>query len=326
LKPKNKIPKDLIPDKRKNYICPVCKKKNTKKNLSFSSIFKDTSFPNYEHISCSRCHSLFISNLLSSKKLEYLHNKYYAKWENFNFSYYKSLNRNENDRMLEWYNLYKDKIPNNSPKNKKKSLDIGCGYGGCAAAFKKLNFCSYGIDVQKKCITNSKIKFKGVNFIHGNIDTLIEKKISKFDIITMHDVLEHISEPSTLIKKCNFLLKNNGRIFIKVPNSQSLQLDLLKEYSWEISSPFHRTLFSIDGLKSIANKNNLIISEIFEDLNTWGWTRGLSIKSNLEKYYEKLRQNIHFKKLDYNIDLLLENISKKINQKSIHFIVMKRKK
>ena len=45
---KNKIPKDLNPSKIKNYICPVCEKKNNvKKNIFFKSVYKDGSFPGY---------------------------------------------------------------------------------------------------------------------------------------------------------------------------------------------------------------------------------------------------------------------------------------
>ena len=320
------IPKELKPSKKKNYICPVCKVKNSKKNIFFKSIYKDTSFPDYEHIKCFKCKSLFISNFLHSKKLEYFHDKYYAKWENFNFNFYSSLKRNEKDRKKEWYSFYKKKIPRSFlNKKNKRSIDIGCGYGGCASAFQKLDFDAYGLDVQQKCIKNAKNKFPETKFIYGSIDSLIKKKLKNFDVITMHDVLEHIVEPEELIKKCKSILEKNGRIFIKVPNSESLQIKFLKEYSWEISAPFHRTLFSLNGLKKMAFKHDLEIEKLYEDLNTWGWTRGLSIKNKIEKKYESLRRNKHFIKLDYNIDLLLENISKKVNQKSIHFIVMKKK-
>lgn len=319
-----KIPKDLEPSTKKNYICTVCKFKNSKKDIFFKSVYKDTSFADYEHVKCAKCKSLFISNLLSNKKLEFLHDKYYAKWENFNFNYYSGIKRSEFDRKNEWFHFYKKKISKLIlNKKNKKSLDIGCGYGGCASAFKKLKFEAYGIDVQKRCINSAKKNFPNTNFIFGTIDNLIKSKNVDFNIITMHDVLEHIAEPEQLIKKCKSILAKKGKIYIKVPNSESLQINILKEYSWEISAPFHRTLFSLNGLKKLSSKYNLEIEKSYDDMNTWGWTRGLSLINKIEKNYETLRKNNYFVKLDYKIDLLLENISKRVDQKSIHFIVLK---
>ena len=321
-----KIPKELKPSKKKNYKCPVCNFKNKKENLLFKSIYKDSSFPNYEHIQCCNCKSLYISNVLTNQKLEFLHDKYYAKWYNFEFNYFSGIKRNEIDRKHEWIKFYRNKLPKFilSKKNK-KSLDIGCGYGGCVSAFKKLKFDAFGIDVQKRCINRAKKNFPNAKFILGTIDSLIKSKNINFDIITLHDVLEHIAEPEDLIKKCKKILSKKGKIYIKVPNSESLQINMLKEYSWEISAPFHRTLFSLDGLQKLSSKYKLKIEKSFDDINTWGWTRGLSLINKIGKNYESLRRNKYFLKLDYNIDLLFEDISKKVDQKSILFIVLKNK-
>ena len=315
---KKKIPKDLIPILKKNLICPSCLKKNISKKNKIISVYKDCSFPDYEYIKCINCNCLFISNVLSDKKLTFLHNKYYANWENFNFNFFKKIKRTEDDRKKEWKKYYKLKIPNFIKRKKyKKSLDIGCGWGGCAAAFSEIGFDSYGIDPQKQCIVNAKKKFKKTKYIYGTIDTLIKKGIHNFDIITMHDVLEHIHDPRKLIQKCKLIMSKRGKIFIKVPNSESLQIDLLKEYSWEISPPFHRTLFSKKGLNILFLNFGLKIDKYFNDLNTWGWTRGISIEQQISHKYELLRNNTNFRKLDLRLDILLENISKKINKPSI---------
>ena len=93
---KNKIPKDLNPSKIKNYICPVCEKKNNvKKNIFFKSVYKDGSFPGYNHIKCSKCNSLYFIEKITDLKLSNLHNKYYENWENFSFNYCNSTKRNE---------------------------------------------------------------------------------------------------------------------------------------------------------------------------------------------------------------------------------------
>ena len=118
-----KIPKELKPSKKKiiNVQFVILKKKE---NLLFKSIYKDSSFPNYEHIQCCNCKSLYISNVLTNQKLEFLHNKYYAKWYNFEFNYFSGIKRNEIDRKHEWIKFYRNKLPKFILSKKIRNLSI----------------------------------------------------------------------------------------------------------------------------------------------------------------------------------------------------------
>ena len=113
----NKIPKDLVPSKKKNYVCPVCFYKNLKQKPYLISIYKDCSFPNYEHIKCLKCKSLFLSNSLSDKKLSFLHDKYYANCENFSFNYFQKIKRVFTSLLQILYYFYYYKNNNNSNNN-----------------------------------------------------------------------------------------------------------------------------------------------------------------------------------------------------------------
>lgn len=322
---KKKIPKELFPAKKKNYICPVCG--NINKKIYFKSIYKDASFPNFTHNKCKFCNSIYIINNISDDQLSYLHDRYYENYENFSFNYFESIKRTEKHRENEWYKYYKNKLSKIKTVEKKNSLDIGCGWGSCVSAFKKLGFDSYGIDPQRQCIVSAKKKFKNSKFYNFGIEDLIlNKKFHNFfSVITMHDVLEHIANPGLIIKNIRLLIKKNGYLFIKVPNSESLQVLLLKQYSWEVSAPFHRTLFSKKGLNFLMKKNGFKIIKYFNDSNSWGWTRGLSIKNNIGKSYIKLRNNINFRKFDLSIDLLLEHISKLYDKETVIFLKLKKK-
>jgi 2-polyprenyl-3-methyl-5-hydroxy-6-metoxy-1,4-benzoquinol methylase len=321
---KIQIPKELSPSKKKNYFCSVCNK-NNKKNFYFRSIYKDGCFPNYTYNKCKFCRSIYLVESFSDFKLSKLHDKYYENWKNFSFNYLNSIKRTEKNRENEWYNYYKKKISKNIIK-KKYSLDIGCGWGGCVSAFNKMGFNSYGIDPQSQCIVSAKKKFKECIFLNLTVNEILKKKKfhNFFSIVTMHDVLEHIANPQLIIRNISKLLRKGGHLFIKVPNSESLQIQLLKEYSWEVSSPFHRTLFSKKALNLLLKKNKFKVQEYFNDSNSWGWTRGISIKENISKQYVKLRKNKHFRKLDLSTDLLLENISKLYNKETVLFVNAKK--
>ena len=186
----------------------------------------------------------------------------------------------------------------------------------------KLGYQSYGIDTQKQCIDFAKSKYDKCIFYNSTVENLVKDKKyhNYFSVITLHDVLEHIANPKLLIKHINLLLKKNGKLFIKVPNSQSLQVDILKEYSWEVSPPFHRTLFSLVGLKILLRKNKFKITNVYNDTNSWGWTRGIALRNKLSKDYEKFRKIKSFRILDLSIDLLFEQISKIYKKEKFIFL------
>ena len=137
----------------------------------------------------------------------------------------------------------------------------------------------------------------------------------------MHDVLEHVGDPNKLIREISMLIKKKGNLFIKVPNSLSLQVEYLKECAWEISPPFHRTLFSKKSLNLLLKRHNFKVKEYFQDENSWGWGRGIATNIKMQNEYEKLRNNEYFRKFDINIDLLLEKISMNLNKPTVLFLV-----
>ena len=72
--------------------------------------------------------------------------------------------------------------------------------------------------------------------IHANIETLdIPFDENSFDYIVMGDVLEHLIDPQTILKKLYPLLKPGGCILIIVPNIRywRVLLNLILKDEWE---------------------------------------------------------------------------------------------
>lgn len=98
-------------------------------------------------------------------------------------------------------------------------LEIGCGTG---ATLKKLK--DSGIAVSTTGIELYPLKQNH----HDSLNHLFLENIetmrfppdmqSSFDIILMGDVLEHLIDPWTTLKKINNLLKMNGKIIMSIPN------------------------------------------------------------------------------------------------------------
>ena len=103
-----------------------------------------------------------------------------------------------------------------------KVLDIGCSNG-----FKtKMLFDQYdnitqivGIDIDDYAIKEAKINFQGnkkYNFELKSIDDLNDD--SKYDIINLSYVLQHLEKPQIVLKKLKSMLTDRGVIIIKVPD------------------------------------------------------------------------------------------------------------
>lgn len=96
--------------------------------------------------------------------------------------------------------------------------EVGCGGGGALQFFQQKGYQVAGCDYDIAAI-----KFgtqQGVsNLFYGSLDT-IDKNLAgvQFDLIYLHHVFEHLSDPVHFLKTCQSYLKPTGKIMIIVPD------------------------------------------------------------------------------------------------------------
>lgn len=130
---------------------------------------------------------------------------------------------------------------------KKNILDIGCGDGGTSLKLSQLGANVTAVDIRpdiNKIFKNTNIKFHQSTFDDIFFGT------KKFDIVILQDVLEHVQNPETAIKKIRSLLLETSIIYISTPNRFSL-LNVFSDPHWSL--PFV-SLFSRKWVK-LAVKN-----------------------------------------------------------------------
>lgn len=117
----------------------------------------------------------------------------------------------------------------------KRVLDYGCGAGGFLIQLKDIAKSVAGIDIEKGLTGH--LSSHGIKFAEWNLGLRPGVPFKEtFDLITMFHILEHLSEPVTILKKLKKLLAPRGVILIEVPN---LDDALLKLYKCEAFSHFH---------------------------------------------------------------------------------------
>ena len=107
------------------------------------------------------------------------------------------------------------------PTTARYILDIGCGAGRLGEELKRSrNVDVTGIELNPLAVERARHRLDRV--IQGSIDALDESTFSDstFDAIIFADVLEHLRDPASILKKCRTWLAPNGAIIISVPNSR----------------------------------------------------------------------------------------------------------
>ncbi len=136
----------------------------------------------------------------------------------------------------------------------KKILEIGCGGCYLLEKLKKLNYEVYGIDpapIAKRTGKEKKIKI---------IEDFYPSKKINFspDLIFHVDVLEHISDPLTLLKEHYKNLNDNGYAVINVPdNTEGVSLGDIS-----IATHQHVNNFTEKSLFNLVQKSGLSVVEI----------------------------------------------------------------
>jgi 2-polyprenyl-3-methyl-5-hydroxy-6-metoxy-1,4-benzoquinol methylase len=144
--------------------------------------------------------------------------------ENFLETHYQSYLPKDQQAINSWnlmmlgvFSKAWDIISNTSNfKKAGRLLDIGCGYGVFLEQASEKGWDAYGVDLSESAVEYAIAK--GLNVTKS---TLFEKKYmdKEFDIVTMFYVLEHVSDPMKYLYEINRILKPNGLILIRIPNT-----------------------------------------------------------------------------------------------------------
>lgn len=104
----------------------------------------------------------------------------------------------------------------------KKVLDIGCGGGILSESMARKGAQVTGIDmgempleVAKLHLLESKLE---VNYQRITAEEFAEENAGAFDVVTCLEMLEHVPDPSSVIKACRKLVKPDGHVFFSTIN------------------------------------------------------------------------------------------------------------
>lgn len=188
-------------------------------------------------------------------------------------------------------------------------IDFGCGNGGFLRLVKhhnKNNIC-VGVDLNEEVIDHLNNHENGV-YACNDINYIPKSCPNTFDVITLFHVLEHLSDPITILKKLKTKMNKDSTLIIEVPSATDI---LLTKYDCKPFKEFtfwseHLILYTHESLNRLLEKCQfkhiqIINEQRYNLLNHIQWlSKGLpgghnceSTKINLilNEYNQHLKEN-----------------------------------
>jgi len=122
-----------------------------------------------------------------------------------------------------------------------KLLDVGFGAGLLLSAAHQAGWECWGTELSAQMVEAGRAQGWNVSF--GDLPEL-ELPEGEFDVVCLVEVLEHLGEPLTYLRRCRSLLRPGGLLYATTPNGSGLNSRLLGT-EWSIySPPEHLQLFT----------------------------------------------------------------------------------
>jgi len=147
-------------------------------------------------------------------------------------------------------------------KRKWKILDVWCWEWWGLRFFKNLWRNILWLDFSEEWIINQNKDLKRYTKswnIYDMLENLEHGHGTKFDVIVLDNILEHVVDPKKLLDLCISRLAENWILIIQVPNDFSaLQIDLLNKWlvneKYRLRYPDHLSYFNKDSLINLLNE------------------------------------------------------------------------
>ncbi len=121
-----------------------------------------------------------------------------------------------NPLRLEWINGI-------APLQGKKVLDVGCGGGILTDAMARSGAHALGIDLATKSLKVAQLhgleaQTPNVQYREVAVEALATEQPASFDVVTCMEMLEHVPDPSSIVRACAQLVKPGGHVFFSTLN------------------------------------------------------------------------------------------------------------
>lgn len=137
-------------------------------------------------------------------------------------------------------------------------LDVGCGTGDRLDVFRALGFEPYGVETSESALYAR--NHLGLNVFHGDLfNARFPDRF--FDLVTLYNVLEHTHDPRAVCLEVSRILKEDGRLVLQIPNTDSLQCRLFGKRWAAYDVPRDLYYVNVDTLVAFLCRSSLEVEK-----------------------------------------------------------------
>ena len=173
------------------------------------------------------------------------------------------------ERVMEdlpwWDGVYNDRydfFESRLPGSRRSVLDIGCGPGYFLKAGMERGWKCFGVEPSSRAAAHA--RSLGLEVMNTFFDSGLAAALGKrFDAVHLSEVLEHVPDPSMVLKAAGSLMDEGGLICCVVPNDYSPVQKVLKEKlhykPYWLAPPHHINYFNFDTMKALLEKTGFSV-------------------------------------------------------------------
>jgi SAM-dependent methyltransferase len=231
--------------------CPLCS------SCEFEELFEARD-PHYgisgthQIMRCAGCSLTFVSPMYSDEESAQLYpDDYYAYQDSPALPPWKKIGK----RILGYRLSSKDpkfEIPG-------RLLDIGCGSGEFLTLMRAQGWKTQGVEINAAAARAGRAK--GLEIASGSLPDA-QLPTASFDYVRASHSLEHMSSPEAVLEEMNRVLKPGGKLLIAVPNCESWNARLFKQYWWHLCPPLHAFNYSVQTLSRLLALHQFRVEKV----------------------------------------------------------------
>lgn len=141
------------------------------------------------------------------------------------------------------------------PFGGRRALDVGCGSGVVLLDLTERGWEAEGVEWDEATAQQAR-RVSGCPVFTGSFEE-VELPTLHYDLIVMHHVLEHLSDPPHALRRIADLLAPAGRAVLVYPNPASLAAHKFHDHWFSWDAPRHVVLPSPAGVGTVAQQLNL---------------------------------------------------------------------
>ncbi len=265
--------------------CPVCGSTGPRKAIHRQRFEGGVLGEGYDVVICRSCGAGFADGILPQSELD----RYYAERSKY------AVAGAESPFDLRRFELIAEQLASRvSPEA--RLLDVGCATGGFLATLKARGFKAVmGADPSPACAEAAK-RLHGIEVVTSGIAGLVSGIVglgsrtsrpassekgrlvqdtnaaqrgmdSRFDVITLLGVLEHLRDTQAAIRELTKLLAPGGRIFLAIPDVQGLATS--RNSPFQQFSMEHVNFFSRDSLARLMAECGYTLEAQWQEKVEW---------------------------------------------------------